>query len=127
MVPEDGRLSPPTLYQWELNPMPLSLFRLGTGRAVLAAFVLVATAAPAHASDPVYGDKVLHQGPLMEACGDDFDKLCEGVKPGDGRVFACLRSHYDKLSAPCQTTLTKLTGNGPKRTDKPSTSPASPQ
>jgi len=35
------------------------------------------------------------------ACKADFQKLCPGVKPGDGRPFACLAEHKDKLSPSC--------------------------
>jgi hypothetical protein len=34
-------------------------------------------------------------------CGSGIQKLCPGVKPGDGRPFACLAEHKDKLSPSC--------------------------
>jgi len=43
--------------------------------------------------------------PWKEACKDDVDKLCDGVKPGEGRVTACLLGHPKKLSADCRATL----------------------
>jgi hypothetical protein len=35
------------------------------------------------------------------ACKGDFQKLCPGVKPGDGRPFACLAEQKEKLSPAC--------------------------
>ena len=36
------------------------------------------------------------------ACQGDFAKLCPGVKPGGGRVLACLAKQKDKLSPDCR-------------------------
>lgn len=35
------------------------------------------------------------------ACKGDFQKLCPGVKPGEGRPFACLAKHKNELSPAC--------------------------
>jgi golgi apparatus protein 1 len=35
---------------------------------------------------------------LAEACRDDVDKFCSGVKSGGGKVHDCLREHRDQLS-----------------------------
>lgn len=35
------------------------------------------------------------------ACQSDFTKYCPGVKPGGGRVLACLAKQKDKLSPDC--------------------------
>lgn len=42
---------------------------------------------------------------VQEACGQDAKKLCSNVEPGEGRVTECLRSHFDRLSAQCQSVL----------------------
>jgi hypothetical protein len=42
---------------------------------------------------------------LRQACGDDFRKLCAGVKPGEGRVVQCLAAQPDKVSAACKSAL----------------------
>jgi hypothetical protein len=36
------------------------------------------------------------------ACQADFAKYCPGVKPGGGRVIACLSKQKDKLSPDCR-------------------------
>ena len=53
---------------------------------------------------------VLSPGPaaaqsVFEACGEDIANHCEAVTPGDGRIFACLYSHEDKISESCDTVM----------------------
>lgn len=40
-----------------------------------------------------------------EACADDAARVCAGVPPGEGRVYYCLRSNWNKLSEGCRKTL----------------------
>ena len=40
-------------------------------------------------------------------CTTDVQSLCAGVKPGGGRVLACLQSHVSGLSVGCSTILSK--------------------
>ena len=40
-------------------------------------------------------------------CSTDIQSLCAGVKPGGGRVLACLQSHVGELSVGCSTMLSK--------------------
>ena len=42
---------------------------------------------------------------IAEACGNDIDRLCPGVPPGQGRIKACMKEHASQLSAPCFDTL----------------------
>ena len=44
---------------------------------------------------------------LSEACAPDVAAFCDGVKPGDGRVMACLESHANdaKFTADCRAIL----------------------
>ena len=37
----------------------------------------------------------------MRACAPDAAKLCRDVKPGEGRVIECLKSHQSELSPAC--------------------------
>jgi hypothetical protein len=43
-------------------------------------------------------------------CASDIQSLCAGVKPGGGRVLACLQSHVaaGDLSVGCSTILSKI-------------------
>jgi acetyl esterase/lipase len=43
---------------------------------------------------------------IREACADDFKTFCSGVQPGGGRIIACLRQNFDKLSPGCRQALT---------------------
>jgi|HubBroStandDraft_6_1064221.scaffolds.fasta_scaffold50379_3 Cysteine rich repeat len=36
------------------------------------------------------------------ACRSDFQKLCKGIKPGGGRVLACLSQQRDQLGDACR-------------------------
>jgi hypothetical protein len=40
-------------------------------------------------------------------CGADVQTLCGGVKPGHGRIMACLQAHVGELSVGCSTILSK--------------------
>jgi hypothetical protein len=47
------------------------------------------------------------QSAAMKACAGDVKSLCAGVQPGDGRVKACIKSHFGDVAAPCQAALVK--------------------
>ena len=38
---------------------------------------------------------------FANVCGKDVKKFCADVKPGDGRVYACLKQHRPDLAARC--------------------------
>jgi sporulation protein YlmC with PRC-barrel domain len=42
---------------------------------------------------------------VEDACSDDFEELCGGVTPGEGRLAACVRANVDQLSRRCRLTL----------------------
>jgi hypothetical protein len=64
----------------------------------LAAALISATALPvlAQGADVAEGEA---------ACRADYKKLCEGVRPGGGRIIACLKKQGDKLSPNCKQFL----------------------
>jgi hypothetical protein len=43
------------------------------------------------------------------ACETDIQKLCPGVQPGGGRIFACLKQHKDQVSDVCKQAVIKAT------------------
>jgi len=54
--------------------------------------------------DPVEAacDEELRHAKVHRACDTaDIPALCKDVKPGDGRVMACLRDHRQELSPAC--------------------------
>jgi hypothetical protein len=50
-------------------------------------------------------DAMAQQGAARQACGADIKQMCAEVKPGDGRLKACVKEHFGQLSATCQTAL----------------------
>jgi hypothetical protein len=42
---------------------------------------------------------------FKKACGKDARTFCKGITPGDGRVWACLKSKEAELSPPCRTLM----------------------
>src|SRR5271170_6524782 len=47
------------------------------------------------------------QSAAMKACAGDVKSLCAGIQPGDGRIKACIKSHFSDVSPPCQAVLVK--------------------
>ena len=47
------------------------------------------------------------QSAARKACAGDVKSQCAGVQPGDGRIKACIKSHFNDVSAPCQAVLVK--------------------
>lgn len=42
---------------------------------------------------------------IAEVCRADFDRLCGDVRPGGGRILACMESHGQDLTAQCRAQL----------------------
>ncbi|HVQ62846.1 MAG TPA: cysteine rich repeat-containing protein [Burkholderiales bacterium] len=38
---------------------------------------------------------------VKEECGADAKKFCQGIRPGQGRILACLKSHQAELAPAC--------------------------
>jgi hypothetical protein len=45
---------------------------------------------------------------IREACQPDADKFCKGIKPGGGRLAACLKSHESELAPACQKLVDRV-------------------
>ena len=39
------------------------------------------------------------------ACGQDYQKFCNGTAPGGGRIVACLNAHRDQITAACKKAI----------------------
>ncbi len=68
---------------------------------VCTAITLLSAATGANAQTISYGEAV---GQLTAACGADIEKYCKGVKPGAGRMDACLAKNAGKISGTCNQT-----------------------
>ena len=42
---------------------------------------------------------------VLDGCQKDIETYCKGVKPGEGRILACLYAYQDKLSSRCEYAL----------------------
>jgi Cysteine rich repeat len=43
-----------------------------------------------------------------QACQGDVQQLCQGVKPGQGRMASCLKAHESELSTACKDELAQV-------------------
>jgi hypothetical protein len=43
--------------------------------------------------------------PVVAACKQDMQTLCNDVKPGEGRIKECMKSHRKQLSAGCKAAI----------------------
>ena len=84
----------PHYASWPVDRQCFHTRKVGIARLVLASLLLLA---PTGA--------VAQLGAARQACGADFKQLCGEVKPGEGRLKACVKEHFGQLSAPCQTAL----------------------
>lgn len=48
-----------------------------------------------------------HMKEAHEACADDVQFVCGGIKPGRGAIMKCLKENKDKLSEGCKAELEK--------------------
>jgi hypothetical protein len=44
---------------------------------------------------------------LIQICRADYDRLCGNVRPGGGRILACLQSRASELSPPCGQAMSR--------------------
>jgi hypothetical protein len=73
---------------------------LRSAMAISAALLLLGSGAMAQgAAAPAQG------AAAPRACAADIKTLCEGVKPGQGRIASCIKENFSKLSQPCQDQL----------------------
>jgi hypothetical protein len=49
---------------------------------------------------------------VAKQCAADIKTQCAGVQPGEGRIRACIKSHFKDLSEPCQAVLVKAAAVG---------------
>jgi hypothetical protein len=49
---------------------------------------------------------------VAKACAKDVKSLCADVKPGGGKVKACVQEHFSDLSTDCQIAIVKAAAVG---------------
>jgi hypothetical protein len=49
---------------------------------------------------------------IMHACGGDVERLCAGIKPGNGRIKMCMKKKIAKVSAPCVNSVLRAIAAG---------------
>jgi hypothetical protein len=67
----------------------------------LAAGALMLLQANAYAQDQQAG---------QQACGNDVFALCQQAIPDQGRIAACLRANFSRVSQPCRTFMASYGG-----------------
>lgn len=92
------------------------MVRLGRIVGVVALLVWsLPSLAHAQGATPAQQVTPPQQGP----CAADFEKLCKDVKPGGGRLLACLKQHEAELSATCKQAQGKAHGRMAQRRPSP--------
>ena len=49
---------------------------------------------------------------LAKACAKDIKSVCADVKPGGGKLKACVKEHFSSLSEDCQIAIVKAAAVG---------------
>ena len=73
---------------------------LGCIAALAAAVLMTASAAEAAPSA------------MAKACAKDIKSVCADVKPGGGKLKACVKDHFSDLSTDCQVAIVKAAAVG---------------
>ena len=50
--------------------------------------------------------------PTEKPCASDIKTICAGIQPGEGRIKACIKSHWNDLSPSCQDRLLTVAVTG---------------
>ena len=103
------------------SPLPLILCTIIAAQAALADYLLPAPPSPSQPPAQLPAQSAPAQSPPAQApseqavaaaraaCEADIQKLCAGVKPGGGRILACLKQHKDQVSDGCKQAVVKAT------------------
>jgi len=77
----------------------------GGGRIVKCMKSHEAELTPACQADMKKAEERFEQ--VKEECGADAKKFCQGIRPGGGRILACLKSHQSELAPACAAEFNK--------------------
>jgi hypothetical protein len=65
-----------------------------------------------------------NRGSMMQACQADFQTLCPGMTPGDGKLGPCIRANRAKLTPVCASAMQSRMGAGRMMPPAPPPTPA---
>lgn len=71
---------------------------------ILAAGILVTAGATA--------DFAFANDDPLRSCRTDYRQFCDAVRPGGGRIAACLKQHLAELSPSCRASMSTITECG---------------
>ena len=67
----------------------------------------LAQGAPPPPPPPGEGGAPGHFAKVRQACRADVERLCKDVKPGEGRIRECLKTHAAELSDGCKAAISE--------------------
>lgn len=82
-------------------------------KAIIACIAIIGLTSSAVAASDNVGGAGGQQGQqgngqgARKACHADVKKFCQGVKPGEGRIIACLKANSSGLSPDCAARVAK--------------------
>lgn len=82
----------------------LSLQRVCAVVLAVAVTILFAAACEKAEKQPIQNPPAAKK---VDPCALDTERLCKGVKPGQGRIVACLKKQQPQLSQACRQSLNK--------------------
>ncbi len=71
--------------------------------ALMTAAVLAVLTYPAMAQE-----RLIEGLKVVRACAGDIEHLCAGIRPGEGRIKACVKDKLSDLSADCKDALARM-------------------
>jgi hypothetical protein len=77
----------------------------GAGRILECLSVHVGKSELSSACETAVETALENTGEFSAACGEEAARLCQGIEPGGGRIFLCLRAQSERLSTRCQRAL----------------------
>jgi hypothetical protein len=77
----------------------------GGGRVVKCMKSHEAELSPACQAEMKRAEERIEQ--VKEECNADAKKFCKGIRPGGGRILACLKSHQSELAPACAAEFNK--------------------
>jgi len=79
---------------------------MGLRLVLSVVMTVVSLATSAAAAEPASAPpSAAQKRAIREACLADLKIVCAGVRRGEGRIAACAKANFERLSPPCQSAL----------------------